>query len=430
MILNLKNSNHVNLLDKLESEYNNRLSTYRDMANYYEGKTKAKKEYTVTDRSNRKASINYIKKFINEETSFAVGNSVSYVSEDSNKIKDITRIINKQKSVLDTELVNTLGEFGTAYELRYLYNGELKIKIISPLYGIAYCNEQGQAELFMYFYYKELDDDVYMDVIDDKFIYKFKGKNKYNPLEVIPHYFNTVPVGVAKFMNEYKDTIYWDIHELQDIYEMTIWDSCNNIADLRSSYLVLSGISIDDDDAKKMKSMGILQLPDANGKAEWLTKNLESDFCNSLTTKLEDLIYQISAHINHNVVMASNTSGVALSSRLISLRNKVTVLQKSIQDCMESRLKDICTYCNLTNNSNYDYSDIDIIFTMNLPQDDVSMAQIISQLSGKLPIETGLNQLSFVNNGSNEFNKMLEEQKMIDNNLSSINLDKEVDIDE
>ena len=423
MILDLNNLKHKQLINKLIEEYYNRLTIYNDMNDYYEGKTKAKRNYQVTDRSNRKASINYIKKFITEETAFAIGNDVTYVSDDKDKIKNIKYIINNQKSILDTELVNTLGKFGTAYELRYLYNSELKIKIISPLQSIAYCNQEGQAELFLYFYKKELDDNTYIDIVDDRAIYKFIETNNINtPYEVIEHYFRSCPVGVARFLNEYMDTIYSDIHELQDIYEMALWDSCNNIADLRSSYLVLSGLSVDEEDAKKMKQMGILQFPDSNGKAEWLTKNLEGDFSNSLVEKLEDLIYQISAHINHNVVMASNTSGVALSSRLISLRNKVTILQKSIQDCLKSRLRDICTYYNLTNNANYDYRDIQIIFTMNLPQDDVSMAQIISQLNNKLSAETGLNQLSFITNGADEYKKALEEQQMqLNNNL--VNLD-------
>ena len=54
----------------------------------------------------------------------------------------------------------------------------------------------------------------------------------------------------------------------------------------------------------------------------------------------------------------------------------------------------------------------------------------MSQLNNKLSIRTGLSKLSFVQDADLEFNKMLEEQKMIDDNLSSINLDKEVDVNE
>lgn len=426
MILDLNNNDHINLVNKLQQEYYNRLSKYREIEKYYKGKTKAKENYKLTDRSNRKASINYIKKFVQEETSFAVGNDITYSSKTglTDEIDTINYVIKGQKSILDIELANVLGKFGEAYELRYLYNGELKIKVIEPLNAIAYCNNEDEVELFLYFYTKELDNNVYIDIIDDTCIYSFI-KDSMIPINTVKHYFASVPVGVAKFVNSVDDTIYSDIHELQDLYEMAMWDNCNNIADLRSSYLCLSGASIEEEDVKDMKKLGIIQLPQANSKAEWLQKNLEGDFCNSLINKLEDLIYQLSAHINHNVAMASNTSGVALSSRLISLRNKVITLQKCLENCIRSRLRDICTYYNISENKNYDYKDINIIFTMNLPQDDVSMAQIITQLNGKLSAETGLNQLSFITDGKNEYTKAIEEQKQAIN-ITNLDLDTEV----
>ena len=52
-----------------------------------------------------------------------------------------------------------------------LFNSEFKIKTISPTNGIAFENEEGQVELFMYFYKKDLDDTKYLDIIDDEFIY-------------------------------------------------------------------------------------------------------------------------------------------------------------------------------------------------------------------------------------------------------------------
>ena len=64
---------------------------------------------------------------------------------------------------------------------------------------------------------------------------------------------------------------------------------------------------------------------------------------------------------------------------------------------------------------------------MNLPQDDVSMAQIVSQLSDKLSIQTGLSQLSFITDANKEFEKMLEEKQIIEqNSLESLdNIDTE-----
>ena len=57
---------------------------------------------------------------------------------------------------------------------------------------------------------------------------------------------------------------------------------------------------------------------------------------------------------------------------------------------------------------------------MNLPNNDLEMAQILSQLTGKLSIRTGLSQLSFVTNAEEEYNKMMEEQEQA---LGELDLD-------
>ena len=413
MLLDLKKDQ--DLLTKLKNLYNSRNSNYKQMENYYNGKTRAKDTYAITDRSNRKCSINYVKKFITEEVSFAVGNKTTYISKSGNGeiIRTIEDILDSQNSNLDINLCTDLLTYGVAYELYYVYEEEFKIKTISPRNAIAYENEEGQAEVFMYFYKKELDDKQYLDVIDDSFIYKMDENFKL--LEPpIRHYFNKCPVGISKLINGFNDTIYAEIHELQDVYEASLWDSCNNIADLRASYLALYGVEIDEETANSMKQMGVLQIPDAGGKAEWLTKDLNAEFSKNLTDKLESLIYQISQHIDHNVVLSSNTSGVALSSRLISLRNKVIIIQKCLQNCIRTRIKHLFRYLDVYENVVFDSRDIKTQMTMNLPQDDVSMAQIISQLSDKLSIQTGLSQLSFVTDSKEEFTKMLKEKQLIE----------------
>ena len=68
-----------------------------------------------------------------------------------------------------------LNIFGTAYEVYYLHKGEFKAKVVDPMQGIAYKNIEGEVELFLYFYRKELDDvsKYYIDVYDEEYIYHF-----------------------------------------------------------------------------------------------------------------------------------------------------------------------------------------------------------------------------------------------------------------
>lgn len=398
---------------KLYEKYKLDLGKYKHIAEYFKGNTDAKKNYPKTDRSNNFETYNFIKKFTIEEVSFMVGNPITYISAVGNmeSIKDIEQIINQQRGSLDSHLCQDMLTYGKAYEVYYLHNGQLKIRIVNPLNGISYCDTEGEVQLFLYIYNKDIDDKTYIDVFDDNFIYKCD--EEFNVIEKITHYFKCCPVSKAELMNDVNDTLYSEIKELQDSYEINQSTYCNEIQDTRLAYLGLYGASIEKEDATEMKEMGIIQLPEASSKAEYIIKNINPAFIQGHITELEDKIYQIAQHINHNIGMVSNLSGTALENRLIALRNKITTNQKCLTSALRKRIKCIFTYLNILNKSNYDYNDISIKYTMNIPSNDTEMADIISKLSNKISIKTGLRQLSFVTNADKEFDDMLEEQSLI-----------------
>lgn len=422
------------IASKMYNQFNINKGIYKKMYDYYIGDTDIKKNYPITDRSNRKVIDNFIKSFIDEEVSFMVGMPITYTSRSSNLsvIDDIEYNINNINASLDSILATNLLIFGEAYEFYYLNNGEFKIKCFNPLNSYAYVDTEDNVQLFMYFYQKDLDDNkVYIEVIDNSYIYHFD--ESFNEIaEATPHYFKQVPVGIAKLTNNRRDTLYNNIKSLQDAYESTMSDWGNEISDTRMAYLMLTGIELDDDTAKHMKEMGVLQIEDANGKAEYLTKNLSSDFTKSYREIVKEDIYRIAQHIDNQTQVQSNTSGTMLATRLNCLRIKITTQNQALKNCIKTRLKCLFIYLNLAESKMYNYRDIDIKPQLNLPQNDVEVAQIISQLNGKLSIQTGLERLSFITNGKAEFEKMLEEQKIMQKAELDLtdNLDKEVDEDE
>lgn len=402
------------IADKLKAEFDKRKILYSSMDRYYKGETDAFRDYPTTDRSNRKVRTNHIKMFVDEEVAYLTGNKLTYLNRLGNKdvIRDIEFALNNNNTCLDTELATVLNIFGTAYEVYYLHKGEFKAKVVDPMQGIAYKNIEGEVELFLYFYRKELDDvsKYYIDVYDEEYIYHF-DEGFVQVAEPTKHYFDCVPVGIAELKNGSSDTIYNSIKELQDAYESTLSDWANEIADTRLAYMIITGMELDPGNAKKMKEMGILQCPDAKGKIEWLIKNIPSDFIKTYREVIEDEMYKVTHHLKNQVALQSNTSGTMLATRLNCLRIKLTTIHQSLNNCIKTRIKCLFTYLNKEQNKNYDYKDIAIKFTLNLPNNDLEMAQIISQLNGKLSIRTGLSQLSFVTNAQEEYDKMMEEQQ-------------------
>lgn len=406
----------LEIAKKLKNQFDNGLSDFDRMYNYYIGKTDIDTKYVKTNRSNKVAHIPYIRKFITEHIAYGLNNNITYTSNSDNFecIKDIEYNVAIQKGSLDSELYKNMLIFGEAYEIAYIYNKELKFRTVTPQNGIPYCNTEDECEMFLYFYTKELDDtkQTYIDCYCDEAIHHFDSN--FNKIaEPTPLYFGYPPVSIARLGDGANETLYNDISNLVDNYESVISDMINNSSDLRDAYLLLTGLELDENIAAEIKSKGVIQIPNSDGKAEFLIKNIPSDFIKNLADTLEDKIYQISQSVNMNQALQSNTSGIAILSRVINLRNRIGLEQKALKDAISNRLKLLFTYLKQAYSKDYDYRDIKITMTMSIPTDDVATANMISQLTDKLSIEEGLNQLSFVQNGRRSFEKMLAEKKEI-----------------
>ena len=403
----------IDLLKKTYEEYQSNKITYDKMYEYYKGNTDAMANYKmVTERSNNKTPVNYIKKFIKEEVSYSVGNDVNYISKsgDENIVNDIDYYIDHWSEGHDSNLAKNMLIYSLAYELYYVdKEGQFCSKVIPPTQGYAAIDDFGNISFFMHSYKLKFDDTTYIDVYTDKEILHFNDKfEKIN--KPTKHIFGAVPVGLAKLSEEGKDdTLFKDLKGLQDAYETNLSDISNEISDFRNAYMVLTGVAIDEKDIPKMKKLGVMQIKDKNGTAAWLIKNINDTFIQNTLNTMEDKMYQLSSHINHNEKMQSNLSSLALRARLIALEEKCKLNQKSIADCIKTRLKFLFIYLKVIKNIEYDFRDIKIKFTPNIPQDDLMTAQVISQLGDKLSTETGLSLLSFIENPKNELEKLKNE---------------------
>ncbi|MEG1256621.1 phage portal protein [Clostridium sp.] len=405
------------LIQKYYSLFLSNKLIYGKMEDYYNGITDAMLDYKmVTERSNLKVNCNFLKKFIKEETSYSVGNDITYISKSSNEniINTIDWNFQTLSNQHDIELMKTMLKFNIAYELYYIETNEFKSKVISPLEGFLIKENNSVIGFGREYVVEGLNDKCYLDLYTKDKIYHYEvvGEDYSETRDATPNIFGFVPVGIAKLGKEgIYETLYNDIKGLQDAYETNLSDLTNEISDFRNAYLVLTGAQLDVEQAKEMKKMGILQSDTPGAKFEWLIKNLNDTFIQNTLSTLEDKMYQLSQHINHNEQMQSNLSGVALRSRLISLEERCKLNQRALTDCVKTRLSALFSWVNKLQGSNYDWRDIKIKYTPNIPQDDVTAAQIIAQLGDKLSTETGLSLLSFVENPRNEAEKVKKERE-------------------
>ena len=413
------------VLDYCYSEFLGLRGKFELIQKYYNGNTAIDTEYIENERSNKRVKCNYFKKFVKTETSYSVGNDITFIPR-NDKYKDYLDVIYDGFENLSCQhninLHKTMTKFNMAYEISYIKDGEFHCRIVPPTQGffirlrdedVAFCREYEM---------NTFEKEKWIDVYTKYNIYSYKieeirrkvtkptnnneyeFKYEYTLGDTIPNtnFYGHIPVGRAyvgdldNLKELYSDTLFNDVKLLQDAIEEILSDGTNEVSDFRNAYLAIQGGMIDADEAKKFKKMGMIQSRDADVKIGWLTKDVNDDFMQNMLKDLEDKIYQISSHINVNEKMQSNTSSLALRSRLIGLEEKCKLNQKGLTECITYRLKMLFLWKNISEGTDYDYRKVKIKYSPNIPADDLTTSQIISQLGDRIPNSLAISLLSFV----------------------------------
>lgn len=425
------------LLSNMRSDFEIRKIIYDKIYDYcVTGKSEAYKDYKHNPkRSNLKVRTNFIKKFIKEEVSYLLSNKPTYISKSDNskEIEFVNFKLSHWDKNHDKMLLRDMLSYGSIFELYYtsklgkelLFNS----KIVSPRDGYLLTDDFGRAKIFLRFFKKKFDTKQYIDIYTSDFIYhvddSFAEVSK--PTENI---FGEVPVKVG-YVSAYKehDTLFNELKDLQDAYETNLSDIVNEISDYRLAYLILFGCGIDYKTKDKygktqldyMKEKGIINASEKDVIIKFLTKDINDTFVQNTLDVLKKNIYEISNHIDTNEKLQSNISGSALRNRLMGLEQRVRDSEGSMKNIIQGRMYFLFKLFTKIESVDYDYRDISVKFTLNIPQDDLLTAQTLSQfgIGENISLKTALTQLSFINNPDREI-KLIEDYR---NN-------HEIDIDE
>lgn len=425
------------LLNNIKSDFEARKIIYDKIYDYcVTGKSEAYKEYKHNPkRSNLKVRTNFIKKFIKEEVSYLLSNKPTYISKSDNseEIEFVNFKLSHWDKNHDKMLLRDMLSYGSVFELYYtskigdevLFNS----KIVSPRDGYLLIDDFGNNKMFLRFFKKKFDTKQYIDIYTSNFIYHVDDSFTEVSKPTV-NLFGEVPVKVGD-VSTYKehDTLFNELKDLQDAYETNLSDIVNEISDYRLAYLIMLGCNIDyktkDEQGKTqldyMKEKGIINANEKDVIIKFLTKDINDTFVQNTLEVLKKNIYEISNHIDTNEKMQSNISGSALRNRLIGLEQRVRDSEGSMKNIIQGRMYFLIKLFNKLESINYDYRDISVKFTLNIPQDDLLMAQTLSQfgIGENISLKTALAQLSFVNNPDREI-KLIETQK----NKSEIDIDK------
>lgn len=375
-----------------------------------------------------KLVFNFPRKFVDNEVGYLLGKPVNYVSKSDDE--DIINAIDLNTSHWDKEHNINLRKqseiFGESYELNYVNEeGEFSAAIFNPLscYVLEDETDERNVLLAVHKYTKQFDTNEYLDVYTDNQIlhYKIGEASTYGfvysegGLQLLGnhnHIFGKVPVTVCPANSERKSG-FQDVISLFDAYNAINSDLCNEIADHRNAYLVIENAKLEEEDLGKMKQMGIIQVP-SGGKVSWLTKDINDSFVKNELDNIERKIYDLMDEVNFSENWAANTSSLALRNKLLNLENRVSMREAIMEKVIKQRLKNLFIFLSKKEGKQYDYRDVAVKFTRNLPTDLTGLADVITKLENVCSQETLLTLLPFVENPRLEVTKYRTEQKTLD----------------
>lgn len=457
----------LKLFQDCYADYITRQAYYDKHNQYYNGYTDSLENFKPMEgRANLKVKTNFTQKLVDEEAQYSFGNDVTYSSLDGNDevVKDIQYNLKSNPDGHDMALGTELIKFGLVFEISFYREigkdetgksiFEFKNKIVNPLDGYMYVKDD-EAVCFLHMFDKQLDkNNHYIDVYTKDFIYHFDTTWKEVDKPTVNN-FGFVPVGFDYLGGQkYSDrrgyvegdkTIFKTIKTLQDAFETNFSDIVSEISDFRNAILKLYGVEAEtekdkygndvlDDNGKPVKKAPVVKdncvmlFGDKTSQdAEWLIKNINDTFIKNTRDDLKDLIYTLTSHIDNNEKMQSNTSAIALRSRLYSLEAKCKMNEKAMSNIIKTRLKCLFRFLDLTQSKKYDEKLIKIEFTPSIPQDLVNIADIISKIPHEvLSNETKRSMLPNVNNPVTEQEKIDKENKAMEPKVDLDNLGGEV----
>jgi len=416
------------IIQECLNELNSAALNKQRYLDYYNGQHAILKDYAMQEsRSNRKLIFNFPRKFVDNEVGYLLGKPINYVSKSDND--EVIHKIDLHTSHWDKEHNINLRKqsefFGESYELNYVdSDGQFSAMVLTPLN--AYVLEDGTADrnvlLGLHKFTRRFDDKVYLDVYTDNEIlhYEIVSGSDYHSkkpelkyIDKHNHIFGRVPI-ISCPANTERKSGFQDVISLFDAYNALNSDLVNEIADHRNAYLVIENAKLEAEDLLNMKKMGIIQVP-AGGKVSWLTKEINDSFVKNELDNIERKIFDMMDQVNFNENWASNTSSLALRNKLLNLENRVAMREALMEKVIKQRLRNFFTFLQIKEGVHYDYRDIAVKFTRNLPTDLTGLSDVIVKLQDVVSQETLLTLLPFVENPKLELSKFhAEQQRSVD----------------
>lgn len=332
---------------------------------------------------------------------YLLGKPVQYKSENDELIALYDEIQNYNDDAAENmEIAKDASICGCAYEMCYLDpQKNIRYKRLDPRYCIPVYDNTAEENLLYFIRYYDDEDIVtghkvtYVEVYDNANVTLYKKDiGLMQVVNTYPHNFGMVPIAIYQNNTDLQGD-FETVLSLIDAYDKTVSDTVNDGEYFADAYLAIYGaLGTETEDLAKMKENRVL-LMDTDCRAEWLTKTVDATQEKNVQTTLESNIYQFSGCPNlTDENFAGDSSGVAIKYKLLGFENATSKKETGFRKGLQMRLELICNMLAVLGTS-YNYRDIEIVFTRNLPENINDMADLLQKVGYLLSKETQLSLL-------------------------------------
>ena len=397
---------------------------YDKLWRYYEGR------HPICDRekrsvlANNRLVCNHAKYISDTAVGYFAGNPVKYSGGNIDPLTQLLRAADSDTQ--DIDLAQKASIFGVCYEFIYTdEGGQPRLYSPDPRQAfVIYDDTVRQTSVAGVYYYNLHDSAANRDIgysvylCDGESVTHFMANTAFavqGEAQSRPHGMHGVPL-IEIYNNSACTGDFEPVLSLIDAYNVLQSDRVNDKEQFVEAILLIKGSTLGDSNDEKtenykaLRENGLLEL-DAEGSAEWLTRQFDENSVEILRKSLEQDIHKFAnVPCMSDESFGGNASGVAMRYKLLGFEQITKIKERYFREGLKERLRLLCSWLETTGRAHIDPRSIAIQFTRALPVNEVEQAQLVSELRDVVPLETLLGQLPFIDDPETAAEKVREKQ--------------------
>lgn len=407
----------IDFIEKFEGEF---LPGLKKLENYYMNKNDIiNRTFEDLSKPNNKVAHKFGAYIVDTNTGIFLGTPIAYQSQDNIEEFQVALDATDEQDV-NIDLATNAGIFGYAVQLLYLdQEAQVRLTTLNNLNTVLLYSDEIDGELLYAIRFKRDE--------KDKLSYTVYSATEVKSItgEVVTNQFDGLPVIVyqnnSRCIGDFEHVI-----PLIDAYDRLESDTLNEQDYFNDCYLYLNADNVDRTDIANMKENRVIFGEGIN--PQFVTKQGVGDTLENTKNRVVKDIHKLSMTPDlSDENFANNVSGVAMKYKLMGLLNNIANKTRKFKKAINRRNKLIGSIMSV---KMLDVAkDIDVIFSINLPQNIKELGESLNNLRGLVSTETLMAQIPFVEDVAYEKEKLEEEQSEV-NMFPNLPEDPEDDMNE